>query len=119
MAEAEFLTGLGNAEVIDQVALPLMELVAQWDRTTPLPLHLRATALDRLDRRADALAVMEECCIRFPEDARSWYLLGLAAGGLQDYTRARQALDQALRLQPTFPAAKRNRDALVEFEQRQ
>ncbi|MHC4379626.1 MAG: ammonia-forming cytochrome c nitrite reductase subunit c552 [Planctomycetota bacterium] len=117
MAEAEFLTAFGNAQAIDQVALPLTEMVARWDRSTPLPLHLRATALDRLDRRAEALVVMEECCARFPKDALSWYLLGLAAGGMGDYPQAREAFEEALRIQPDFPGATRNLHAILEFEQ--
>lgn len=117
MQEAQFLVDRGDPRAIHQVALPLLERVAQWDRTTPAPLQLKATALDRLDRRQEALAVMEDCCARFPEDARSWYLLGLAAGAVEDYARCREALERALRLQPEFPSARRNLDALDAFEQ--
>lgn len=119
MEEAQFLTDLGSPQAIEQVAIPLTKLVARWDRTTPAPLQLYATALDRLDRRAEALQVMETCCANFPEDARSWYLLGLAAGGQQDYARCREALEQALVLQPVFPEARRNLQALDDFEQQQ
>ena len=117
MEEAKFLIALGDPRAIEQVALPLLKRVARWDTTSPAPMHLRATALDRLDRRAEALQVMEACCTSFPEDARSWYLLGLAAAGQQDYARCREALRRALQLRPDYPEAARNLQALEEFEQ--
>ncbi|MGB0953704.1 MAG: ammonia-forming cytochrome c nitrite reductase subunit c552 [Planctomycetota bacterium] len=119
MEEAQFLSNLGNPQTIEEVALPLLALVKKWDRSIPAPLQLFATALDRLDRRAEALQVMEDCCTSFPNDARSWYLLGLAAGGQQDYVRCREALERALELQPIYPEARRNLQALDAFEQQQ
>lgn len=112
MQEAQFLLLHGDAEQ----AIKLTKLAARWEPTSPAPLHLQASALDSIGRTTAALEIMQECCERFPEDATSWYLLGLAAAAEQDYVACKQALQTALKLQPDFPAAARNLQAIADFE---
>jgi cytochrome c-type biogenesis protein CcmH/NrfG len=51
----------------------------------------------------------------FPDDALSWYLLGLARAAEEDWQNAREALLNALAFQPHFPEAEKNLKVLEEF----
>jgi len=115
MQEAQYHLARGNAEQ----AIVMAQYASRWERTSPAPLHLQATALDSLGRTGEALAIMQDCCELFSDDATSWYLLGLAAAAEQDYQQCKQALRTALRLQPAFPAAERNLQAILDFERQQ
>jgi len=100
-------------------ALRLARHAGRWETTSPAPYHLQATALDALNQTAEARETMGLCCEKFPEDATSWYLLGLAAAAEQDYEACKVALNRAIDLQPNFPAAMRNLQAILDFEKQQ
>ena len=112
MAEAQYELAHGRG----LEAYRLAKRAERWEKTSPAPLHMQATAFDSIGRTTEAYEIMQECCKRFPEDATSWYLLGLAAAAEQDYAACKQALQTALKLQPDFPAAARNLQAIVDFE---
>jgi cytochrome c-type biogenesis protein CcmH/NrfG len=114
MAEAQYELAHGRS----QEAFRLAKLAERWEKTSPVPLRLQATACDSLGRTAEALQIMQDCCKRFPQDATSWYFLGLAAAAEQNYADGRTAFEKALKLQPDFPAAARNLQALIDFEKR-
>jgi len=115
MQEAQYLLSRDQGER----ALELAQQAEKWEDHSPAPLHLQATILDTLGRVAEARAVMKRCCAEFPEDANSWYLLGLAAAAEQDYEATKVALRQALQLQPDFADAERNLRAIEDFEKSQ
>jgi cytochrome c-type biogenesis protein CcmH/NrfG len=75
-------------------------------------LHIQATALDSMQKVAEARKVMERCCQKFPGDATSWYLLGLGRAGEGDLIGGREALMKALSLEPQFESAQRNLNAI-------
>ena len=111
MEEAQFLFLRGAFEK----SITLTRWAQQWEPTSPAPWHLRSSALDAVGREAEALTELNLCCARFPEDATSFYLLGLAASAEGDYVGSVSALQRALSLQPNFPAAARNLRALQIF----
>lgn len=115
MQEAQYLLSRGQADR----ALKLALQAEQWESHSPAPLHLQATILDSQGQIAEARAIMKRCCASFPEDATSWYLLGLAAAAEQDYEATKIALRQALQLQPDFADAARNLQAIEDFEKQQ
>lgn len=115
MQEAQYLLSRGQG----QQALKFAKQAEKWEHHSPAPLHLQATILDSLGQTAEARTVMKRCCASFPEDATSWYLLGLAAAAEQDYEATKIALKQALQLQPDFADAARNLQAIEDFEKQQ
>jgi spermidine synthase len=59
-----------------------------------------------------ARAVLEQAVGRGQVSADAWNALGVAYAQLGEYQRARDALDQALRIEPNHPEARRNRQRL-------
>jgi Flp pilus assembly protein TadD len=59
-----------------------------------------------------ARAALEQAVARGQMSADAWNALGVAYAQLGDYQRARDALDQALRIEPDHPEAQRNRQRL-------
>jgi len=93
-------------------ALQAAQWAEVWEAHSPAPLHIQATALDSMQKVAEARKVMERCCQKFPGDATSWYLLGLGRAGEGDLIGGREALMKALSLEPQFESAQRNLNAI-------
>ena len=111
MREAQFWMQQGQFEK----AVEAGQWAEKWEANSPAPRHMQATALDSLQRRNEARNVMEQCVLDFPDDALSWYLLGLARAAEEDWQNAREALLNALAFQPHFPEAEKNLKVLEEF----
>ena len=111
MREAQFWMQQGQFEK----AVEAGQWAEKWEANSPAPRHMQATALDSLQRRNEARSVMEQCVLDFPDDALSWYLLGLVRAAEEDWQNAREALLNALAFQPHFPEAEKNLKVLEEF----
>ena len=93
------------------LALSLAEEAIQADIENPHPAASAARAAAATGNLADAKRWAEEAVSRAPDRARNWVLLGNISGQLGEFSKALEAFERALSLDPTDRAAIRGREA--------